>query len=104
MKPTRLAFLLGVVASLPVLILLGFCVGSPRYYSAKYSPATGLSPPTPLPLAIIPVNSLHWLVLVGIEGDDVIIADSLAEKPYTEPLDAYVRGRVLSAILLRPRE
>ncbi|HRQ72600.1 MAG TPA: hypothetical protein PLU35_06195 [Phycisphaerales bacterium] len=201
MKPARLALVLGlgVAASLQVVFLLGFCVGSPRYYSANYSPAPGLSPPSRLPLAILPevqtephtcglhslrsvyrayavdpdaarlrfrlsvdqpatnfdpeslgtihpdivrvarqdgfdatllptrgdealptirahvesghpvlalvrVNSLHWLVLAGIEGDNVIIADSLAEQPYREPLDTYVRDRVLSAILLRPRE
>lgn len=201
MTTARRVFLIGFWIAVPLftLVIAGFCVGSPRYYSAKYSPAPGLSPPTPLPLAIIPevqtephtcglhslrsvyrayavdpdaarlrfrlgvdkpatnfdpeslgtihpdivrvahqdgfdatilptggddalptirahvesghpalalvrVNSLHWLVLAGIEGDEAIIADSLAEQPYREPLDAYVRGRVLSAILLRPRE
>ncbi|MCL4741665.1 MAG: hypothetical protein KJZ54_05610 [Phycisphaerales bacterium] len=201
MKLTRLTRLivLAIAGALPVLVLLGFCVGSPGYYSAKYSAAPGLSPPSREPSSIVPegqtephtcglhslrsiyraygvdpdiarlrfrlgvdkpatnfdpeslgaihpdivrvarqdgfdaaivptggpealpiirahlesghpalalvrANSLHWLVLAALDGDGVIIADSLAEQPYREPLDTYVRDRVLSAILLRPRE
>jgi ABC-type bacteriocin/lantibiotic exporter with double-glycine peptidase domain len=53
-------------------------------------------------LALVRVNTLHWLVLAGLDGDELAVVDSLAEEPYREPFDAYVRDRVLSAILVRP--
>ena len=53
-------------------------------------------------LALIRVTGLHWVVLTGVEGEDVVICDSLQPELCREPLKAYVSERLLSGILVRP--
>ncbi|MGD9791780.1 MAG: hypothetical protein AB7Q00_14915 [Phycisphaerales bacterium] len=55
-------------------------------------------------LALIRVSDLHWIVLTAIDGDDVVVCDSLRSELACERFDDYVRERVLSAILIRPKE
>jgi len=54
-------------------------------------------------IALIDVGVLHWVVLSRLEGDEVVIVDSLSEEAYARPFEAYV-GEVLSAILVRPSD
>jgi len=53
-------------------------------------------------LAMIRVTGLHWIFLTGIDGDDVIVCDSLKDGLLREPFNEFVLGRVKNAILSRP--
>src|SRR6185295_11526072 len=55
-----------------------------------------------LAVALIKVNSFHWIVMGGLAGDNVVICDSLREVKYEEPLDAYMKDRVYSVLLVKP--
>lgn len=55
-------------------------------------------------LALVDVGGLlHWLVLARLDGTDVLIIDSLAAEAYTHDIDAYIRQRVLNAIVISPK-
>jgi len=54
-------------------------------------------------LAMIRVTGLHSIFLTGIDGDDVIVCDSLKDGLLREPFNEFVLGRVKNAILSRPR-
>jgi hypothetical protein len=47
---------------------------------------------------------LHWLVLAGVEGEEVVIVDSLSPEAYRRGFDAYARDEVLNAILIEPSQ
>ena len=53
-------------------------------------------------LAMIRVTGLHWIFLTGIDGDNVIVCDSLKDGLLREPFNEFVLGRVKNAILSRP--
>lgn len=54
-------------------------------------------------LALVRVNELHWLILSGIDGEDVVICDSLRDKTYKQPLGKYLDDRVLRLVLIKPK-
>ena len=47
-------------------------------------------------------GNLHWVVMQGIEQEEVRVYDSLAEKPYGEPLPDFLVNHILSAVLITP--
>jgi hypothetical protein len=54
-------------------------------------------------LALIRVKEFHWVLLGGTINDKLIICDSLHESNYPEPLDTYLRDRIYSLLLVKPR-
>lgn len=54
-------------------------------------------------LALIRIGELHWIVLTELQGNDVIICDSLKSELERTPFTPFVDDRVLSAILLRSK-
>lgn len=55
-------------------------------------------------LALVRVNELHWIVLSGLNGDNAVICDSLKDETYEQPLDQYLKDRVLMIMLVRPKD
>ncbi|MFM9995293.1 MAG: cysteine peptidase family C39 domain-containing protein [Phycisphaerales bacterium] len=53
-------------------------------------------------IALVRVNELHWVVLCGRRGENVVICDSLREELYEEPMAEYLRDRVYSLVLVEP--
>ncbi len=56
-----------------------------------------------LAIALTRANDLHWVVLSRSTDEVVLVADSLVEEPYAEPLDSYLDERVYSLLLVEPR-
>ncbi len=54
-------------------------------------------------LALVRVNELHWLILSRIDGEDVVICDSLRDKTYKQPFGKYLDDRVLRLVLIKPK-
>jgi len=55
-------------------------------------------------LALIRVEGLHWVVFTAVEGDDVVVCDSLRDGLQRERFADFVPGRVLNAILVKPSQ
>lgn len=56
-----------------------------------------------LAVALTKVNEFHWVVLCGIQGDDVRVCDSLKPEIAVEPMRAFVDERTYTLMLVRPR-
>ncbi len=55
-------------------------------------------------IALVRVKELHWVHIAGGVNDKLLICDSLHEESYLEPNDDYVRDRVYSLLLVKPRD